>query len=179
MTDHPNSITFQAKDGRSLHIRPIQDGDALLLISIFEHMGSDSRYQRFHQSMDNPNRNRVQREAEQMVASVPDDSFGLITFAGDVPVGAARYIILEEEDKAEMAVSIIDEYQNSGIGSKLIALLADEGQKQGIRQLIASVQAENEAALRILEKLPFAHSQRLDDAVVEVEIDLTHRLPTS
>ncbi len=164
--------TYQVKNGRFIYIRPMQQGDAAVLIAIFEHMGTNSRYQRFHQPMDNPHPERVRREAAQMVANVPDNSLGLIAFDKDVPVGAARYVILEE-GCAETAVSIRDDYQNSGIGTKLVGLLAQEAQKRGLHQLVASVQAENEAALRILKKLPFPHSQRLDGSVVEVVIDLT------
>ena len=173
MTMTSSSTIFHSKNGRLIHIRPLQKGDAPLLISIFEHMGSGSRYHRFHQSVDSPNPNRVQREAEQMVASVPDNSFGLIALDGDAPVGAVRYVIFGDGDRAETAVSIIDDYQNSGIGSELVALLAQEAQKRSINQLVASVQAENIAALHILEKLPFPHNQRLDGSVVEVMIDLT------
>jgi RimJ/RimL family protein N-acetyltransferase len=178
MIDESTVMTFQAKNGRSIHLRSIQNGDAPLLVSIFEHMSSDSRYQRFHQTLDNPNPRRVWQEAEQMVAIVPKSSFGFIAFAGDVPVGAARYIIFEE-GKAETAVSIVDDYQNSGIGTQLVTLLAHEAKKRGVQQLVASAQVQNKAALRVLEKLPFPHTQRVEDSVVEVVIDLTAELTTS
>ncbi|MCB8942195.1 MAG: GNAT family N-acetyltransferase [Ardenticatenaceae bacterium] len=173
MNDESFVTTFVTKNGCTLRIRPMQHGDAPILIAIFEQMGSDSRYHRFHQPLDNPSPERVQREAEQMVAIVPNGSFGLIAFDGDVPVGAARYVIFEGEERAETAVSIIDDYQQSGIGTKLVALLAQEAHERGLHQLVANVQAVNTPALRIMEKLPFPHSQRLDGSVVEVVIDLT------
>ena len=164
-------MTFRAKNGRLIHIRPLQQDDAAFLVSIFEHMGSDSRYHRFHQSVDNLNLQRVQHEAEQMVELVPDNSFGLIAFEGELPVGAARYVLLEEK-QAEMAVSIRDDYQNSGIGTKLITLLAEAARKHGLYLLVANVQAENIPALRIMDKLPFPQSQHVDGSVIEIEFQL-------
>ena len=173
MNDEQFVTTFRAKNGRLIHIRPLQHDDAEFLVSIFENMGSDSRYHRFHQPLDNLSPNRVQREAAQMVELVRNNSFGLIAFDGDMPVGAARYVVFEDGDRAETAVSIRDDYQNSGIGTKLMALLAQEAQRRGLHQLIANVQALNKAALRILDKLPFAHSQQLDGPVMVVVIELT------
>jgi RimJ/RimL family protein N-acetyltransferase len=166
------TITWQTKDGRSLHIRPLQNDDAPLLVTIFDHMSSDSRYRRFHQPVDNLSIERVLEEAEGISATVPDDGFGLIALADDVPVGAARYVIFAE-GRAEIAVSIRDEYQNGGLGKQLVNLLAQEAKRRGIQQLTAEVQAVNTAALRILEKLPFPRTQSVDGAVIQVEIDLT------
>lgn len=173
MTLTLNQTTFQSKNGRFIHVRPIQAGDAPLLVSIFEHMSSDSRYQRFHQTMDSVEPQRVAQEADQMVADMADNSFGLIAFEDKLPVGAARYVIFAE-GKADTAVSIRDDYQNSGIGTTLIALLAQEAQSYGLTKLTVSTQAANKAALRILEKLPYARAQQLDGAVVEIEIDLSN-----
>jgi RimJ/RimL family protein N-acetyltransferase len=172
MIDEQKMTTWQTKDGRSLHIRPLQPDDAPLLVTIFEHMSSDSRYRRFHQPVDNLSAARVLEEAGEIAATVPDNGFGLIALAGDLPVGAARYVIFAE-GRAEIAVSIRDDYQNSGLGTRLVALVAQEAQKRGIKQLTAEVQTGNEAALRVLEKLPFPRTQALDGSVIQVEIDLT------
>ena len=172
MIDEQIMMTWQTKDGRSLHIRPMQHDDAPLLVTIFEHMSSDSRYRRFHQQVDNLSAARILEEAGEIAATVPDSGFGLIALAGDMPVGAARYVIFAE-GRAEIAVSIRDDYQNSGLGTRLVSLLAQEAQKRGIQQLTAEVQANNKAALRVLEKLPFPYTQDLDGPIVQVEIDLT------
>jgi len=172
MIDEQKMMTWQTKAGRSLHIRPMQPDDAPLLVTIFEHMSSDSRYRRFHQAVDNLSAARVLEEAGEIAATVPDSGFGLIALAEDVPVGAARYVIFAE-GRAEIAVSIRDDYQNSGLGTRLVTLLAQEAQKRGIQQLTAEVQANNKAALRVLEKLPFPYAQDLDGPIVQVEIDLT------
>ena len=172
MIDEQIMTTWQTKDGRFLHIRPMQPDDAPLLVTIFEHMSSDSRYRRFHQSVDNLSAARVLEEAGEIAATVPDSGFGLIALAGDMPVGVARYVIFAE-GRAEAAVSILDDYHNSGLGTRLVTLLAQEAQNRGIKQLTAEVQTSNEAALRVLEKLPFPGTQALDGSIIQVEIDLT------
>jgi acetyltransferase len=171
MIDEQTMTTWQTKDGRSLHIRPMQHDDAPLLVTIFEHMSSDSRYRRFHQPVDNLSEARILEEAGEIVATVPDTGFGLIALAGDIAVGAARYVIFAE-GRAEAAVSIRDDYQNGGLGTQLVTLLAQEAQKRGIQYLTAEVQANNKGALRVLEKLPFPCTQDLDGPIIQVEIDL-------
>jgi acetyltransferase len=173
MIDSSTVATLQAKDGRSFYVRPLQPDDTVHLISIFDHMGSDSRYQRFHQSVDNLNPQRVQQEADQIASTMLDDGFGLIAFADDTPIGAARYVVFAE-GRAEMAVSIRDDYQNNGIGTFLVELLAQEAKQRGLQQLTASVQASNKVARRLLEKLPFLHEWQLDGPIAEAVIDLSN-----
>jgi hypothetical protein len=45
--------TFQAKDGISVKVRPLQPEDAGHLVDIFENMSHESRYTRFNLPMTN------------------------------------------------------------------------------------------------------------------------------
>ncbi|MBT8386020.1 MAG: GNAT family N-acetyltransferase, partial [Ignavibacteria bacterium] len=73
-----------------------------------------------------------------------------------VGIGLARYI-REKEDptRAEVAITVIDEYQNSGLGTYLFQELLIYAKKNGIRTLASYVLKENVKMTRILDKFGF------------------------
>lgn len=170
------SDTFETKSGLKVRVRAIEPRDTPYLVDIFEHMGSESRYRRFHQTLDNVSPTRVWTEAERIAHADPETSEGLIAFAelpgeGDVPVAGARYIRLEPQ-VAEVAISVRDDLQNIGIGSQLLQLLVEEAKADGIHKLVATVQNSNKPMWHILNKLSYAMTRTPQGAVSDVEIDL-------
>lgn len=71
-----------------------------------------------------------------------------------VPIGAVRFVETSPEE-AEVAISIRDDYQNKGIGSRLMRLLVDEAQILGYRHLIAGIQNDNPAIWQVFSSLPY------------------------
>ncbi|HEX6385393.1 MAG TPA: GNAT family N-acetyltransferase [Anaerolineae bacterium] len=170
------SDSFETKTGLAVRVRPIQPDDAPYLVAIFEHMSSESRYRRFHQPVDNVGEARVWTEAERIAQADPETAEGLIAFADlpnepNAPVAAARYVRLEPT-VAEAAISVRDDLQNIGIGTRLLQLLAEEAREAGVHKLVAVVQNSNKPIWRILEHLSFAVKREPQGAVSEVEIDL-------
>jgi RimJ/RimL family protein N-acetyltransferase len=151
--------TFYAKDGILIGVRHLRYDDAVYLVDIFENMSSDSRYQRFHQTTDHVHSGRIWREAEAIAHMDTKKQGGLIAFADlpdkpNAPVGAARYICLDER-RADTAVSVRDDMQGKGIGTELLALLAEEARHNGLRQLVADVLNNNKGIVGVLKKLPY------------------------
>lgn len=176
MASYSASYSFATRTGLKVRLRHIQPDDAPYLVDIFEHMGSDSRYRRFHQPVDNVSPARVWTEAERIAQADPETSDGLIAFADlpdepDAPVAAARYIRLEPH-VAEVAISVRDDLQNIGIGTQLLQLLAQEARAAGIHKLVGTVQNSNEPIWHILDHLSFAVRRAPQGAVSEIEVDL-------
>jgi RimJ/RimL family protein N-acetyltransferase len=72
----------------------------------------------------------------------------------DVGIAVIRYIRDETDPtKAEVALTVIDEYQNRGIGIHLYNEMIEYACKNGIKLLINCVMKENTAMLKILEKI--------------------------
>lgn len=174
-----NMITIKAKDGTAVRIRPINENDAPHFVEIFEHMSSESRYRRFLQSLDNPSETLVWREAERIAHMDPRQQEGLIAFVDlpgrdNVPAGVARYVALEP-GIAEVAVSVRDDMQGKGIGTRLLQLLSEQASESGIRKLVGTAQNGNEALWRVLDKLSFPLHRTPDGTYSEIEIDLTRQ----
>ena len=77
-------ITFRSRAGHIVRVRPMQFEDSSLLVDIFENMSSESRYRRFHQTMDQVNPTRVHQEAANIAQADPSRNWGLIAFV-DLP----------------------------------------------------------------------------------------------
>jgi acetyltransferase len=68
----------------------------------------------------------------------------------ELGVGIARCIRSGEGDTAEVAVTVVDDYQHKGVGSLLVAELARFAKTQGINRFTAYVPAERR---RLLNRL--------------------------
>lgn len=68
-------------------------------------------------------------------------------------VGLIRYIREKNKpDEAEVAITVVDEYQNRGFGTLLYKELLTHAKQNGINTLIHYVQSDNCYMLKLLEK---------------------------
>jgi acetyltransferase len=169
--------TFHTKDGILIGVRHLRYDDAVYLVGIFENMNADSRYQRYHQTIDHIHAGRIWQEAETIAHMDAKKQGGLIAFAdlpenSNTPVGAARYVSLGDR-RAETAVSIRDDMQGKGIGSQLLGLLAEEARHSGFQQLVAEVLNSNRGIMGVLKKLPYEITRETEGnyCVLTVHLD--------
>jgi acetyltransferase len=155
--------TFRTRSGLPVRVRYLEPEDAPLLVNIFEHMGDESRYRRFNQSLETPSASRVWAEAEQIAQGVTTNSVGLIAFADlpdapDTPIGGARFVLLGSGE-AEAAISVRDDMQGHGIGTRLMKLLVQEARAAGLERLVGIVQNNNTAVWGLLRHIdaPIEH----------------------
>lgn len=89
----------------------------------------------------------------------------------EVGVAVARaYRDLEDPERAEVAIVVIDEWQGFGVGRFLLRVLAERCQAAGIRRWTASVLGENSEAVRLLESFGPVVERRWCGGVQEIEI---------
>ena len=128
--------TFETKKGLIVNTRPITSEDAPYLVDIFEHMSAESRYNRFLQTADHVDMDRIWTEAEKIADISQDNCSGYLAFADlpghpNAPVGGARYIKISST-QAEIAVSVRDDMQNMGIGTHLLSMLVRSALDDGV-----------------------------------------------
>ena len=171
------TVTFRSRADHLVQVRPMRFDDAPLLVDIFEHMTAQSRYSRFHQTMDHVNPSRVRQEAINIAQADSSNNWGLVAFADlpdrqNVPIGAVRFVRTAPYE-AEVAISIRDDFQNMGIGTQLMRMLAEEAHKMGLHQLVADIQNDNPAIWYVIKSLPY-HVHRLSEGVYSnIVISLT------
>jgi GNAT superfamily N-acetyltransferase len=79
------------------------------------------------------------------------EALGALDRAGGHGVGIARYIRdADDPQAAEIAVTIVDDWQGRGLGTELLAQLSGRARQEGIRRFTALADAGNVAVAALL-----------------------------
>jgi RimJ/RimL family protein N-acetyltransferase len=159
------------RDGSAVRIRPVHSADAALVADGFARLSLRSRQLRFLTAKKQLSSAELRyftdvdhHDHEALVAVSPADGRG---------VGIARYIRhADDPHAAEIAVTIVDDWQRRGLGTELAAQLSGRARSEGIRRFTALVAEDNVAVARMLRST----NARLADhglGADEYEIPLT------
>jgi GNAT superfamily N-acetyltransferase len=136
-------------DGARLTIRSIKPADAYPLLRMFDRLSPESIYHRFFSPIPRPRRAALLHLAgldhelhEALVAEIDHEI-----------VAVARYDGRPEENDAEVAVIVEDDWQDRGVGTMLLHHLARVGARRGLVAFRATVLGENRRALPFLRRL--------------------------
>lgn len=171
-TTRPVPVPAVLRDGTAILLRPIEPGDKWRLQAALRLLSERSRYRRFFSPIKELSPEQLRRLTEvdwvdhvAWVAGLPD--------AQRHPgIGVARYVRLKDEPEvAEAAITVIDDFQNRGLGHVLLHRLAHSAIAGGIRQLRAYVLAENRAMLVLLRELGVTESS-YEAGLVRVDVEL-------
>jgi GNAT superfamily N-acetyltransferase len=101
---------------------------------------------------------------EALVASDPKTGEGL---------GVARFIrSASDATVAEVAVTVVDDWQGRGLGTELLHELADRAREEGVKCFNATVLDSNRAMLEVFRELADVKVTGRDAGVVELLMDL-------
>ena len=173
LTGVPEGRPVVLRDGSVVLIRQVRSTDAPLLADGFGRLSAASRQMRFL---------GVKKElsaAELRYFTDVDhhdhEALAAVDQAGGHGVGIARYIRdAGDPQAAEIAVTIVDDWQGRGLGTQLLAQLSDRARSEGIRRFTALADAGNVAVAALLRNAG-ARLVRRGRGTVEYEITLTSR----
>jgi nucleotide-binding universal stress UspA family protein/RimJ/RimL family protein N-acetyltransferase len=167
----PASITL--RDGSRVAVRPLTADDKELLRAGFERLSMESRYRRFFSPLPRLSTSQLRYLTE--LDHHDHEALAAIEPATGALVAVARYVRSHEEPRvAEIAVTVVDDWQGRGLGGALQDALADRAREEGIDAFSAVVQADNEASLAMLEGLGDAVLSS-EGTTVELRIALPDR----
>ena len=121
----------------------------------YEHLSSLSKLHRFLAPVPHLTDAMLDRLVDQ-VDQV--DHVALVLFVLDPdrdgePAGIARMIrYAEERDAADVAVTVVDEYQGRGVATALLGELVRQ-RPEGVERIVTEVARDNEASLAMLRRL--------------------------
>lgn len=132
-----------------LRLRPLGKGEAGPLQEIFAGLGPRSREHRFL----SPKHRLTGADLRQLTNVDGHDRVALVAETPDGrPVGVARFVRNPDGESADVAVTVIDDWQGKGVGTLLATSLAARAQQVGIRRFILLIAPDNKAALRLMHR---------------------------
>jgi GNAT superfamily N-acetyltransferase len=158
------------RDETMVLVRPVEPGDKDLIRAGFDRLSDESRYRRFLTPMLELGQPMLRyltevdhHDHDAMVAVDPDSGEG---------VGIARFVRTGTSNNAEVAVTVVDDWQGRGLGTILLELLAERAREQGIETFSALTLTTNTEMLSLLRHLGSTRVIEREGSCIEVEEEL-------
>jgi len=152
-TSMPESTgsVHELADHTHVLVRPLLHSDRHELAIGYEHLSAEARRLRFFSA---PAR-LSDADLEYLTNLDYHDHFAWAAFAIDEPgqpgIGVARYIRdPTHPSHAEVAVTVLDDYQHRGLGTLLLEMLADHARRNGITTFVSHILWDNREILETL-----------------------------
>ncbi len=158
------------RDGSEVVIRQVHGEDAPLLADGFARLSPESRRMRFLRGKDGLTPAELRYFTD--IDHHDHEALGALDRAGGRGVGIARYVRdTGDPQSAEIAVTVVDDWQGRGLGAELLAQLSGRARAEGIRRFTALVSADNAAIAGLLRSVSASPIHR-EYGTVEYEIPL-------
>ncbi len=142
---------FVLKNGCEILVREIRKEDRLLFLTGFKSLSSESLYHRFNSSSFRLTDKYL--DYFTVVDSNSHCALGALDLSKENQPGIAvgRFIRLQQEpDYAELAITVLDEYQRLGIGTILFLELCRVAQSKNIQFFTFSIHAKRRGLFQFL-----------------------------
>lgn len=168
-------LEYLTSNGDRVRIRPVRPADKAGLRRGFERLSFESRYRRFLAH---------KKYLSDSDLSFVDESgrgrhYALVALALDASereqacVGVARFVRLAEAGcVAEMAVTVIDDYQRRGIGKALTRRLLADARSSGITRVRVTLLADNVPMRRLIASAFGTVAVKREGGLVSAELPL-------
>ena len=145
------SATEKLRDGRRLEVRAFKPEDGAGFVAAADRTGPLTRYRRFFTLKTSFS----EREKDFFLNVDFEKHVALIALIDEggrqAIVAGGRYVIMQPR-KAEVAFTVIDQYQGQGIAPILLRHLVGIARSAGLDTLIAEVLTENTQMLKVFER---------------------------
>jgi len=159
------------RDGSRVLIAPVRAGDAPLVAEVFARLSARSRRMRYLRTKDELTPAELRYFTE--IDHHDHEALGAVALADGRGVGIARYVRSAEDPRAaEVAVTVVDEWQGRGLGAELVARLSGRARAAGICRFTALAAADNVAVAGLARSFG-AHPVRGEFGTVAYEIPLS------
>lgn len=142
-------------DGTHAFILPLLPQDKELLREGYENLSAETRNHRFLASVPHLTEGMLHHLVDD-VDGVDHIALALVVLDEDnvgTPVGVARMIrYADRPTEADVAVTVVDDWQGHGVASALLAELVQE-RPVGVSRIVTAVAADNAASLAMLRRL--------------------------
>lgn len=159
---------WQLADGTNIKIRPIRPEDASIEQSFVRELSPQSKYFRFMASLNELTQTMLVRFTQLDY----NRELALIAVLEhpekETELGVARYVMNPDGESCEFALVIADEWQNKGIGSRLMNALIEAARQRGFKIMDGEILANNLNMLKLVERLGFSIHTNPGDQSIKV-----------
>ena len=157
------------RDGSTVVIRPVQPADTPLIREGLEHLSAVTRYRKFLF-----NRPLAASDVEAVTDRDRDhDALGAIDPTTGAGVGLARCVRHRDDPKvATAAVIVADEWQNRGLGTRMLRRLADRARAAGVERFESHMIVGDTTARQVFESVGPVETATRRGGVVDVTVRL-------
>ena len=126
----------------------LEPSDSDKVARLFGRLSAESLYRRFFSPIARP-----EQFAAALLRVDQRDRVAIAAVDGGEIVGVAQYARSKGRSEADLAIVVADAWQRQGIGTRLVAALADRAMSQGITAFAVDVQGDNLASIRLLRRV--------------------------
>ncbi|HTS52454.1 MAG TPA: GNAT family N-acetyltransferase [Burkholderiales bacterium] len=159
-------VRARLRDGVEIAIRPIGPEDAEREQAFVRALSPESRYFRFMSAL-------RELPADMLYRFTHPDfqrELALVALTGEGAatrqIGVARCVADADRTSAEFAVVVADEWQNRGVGTRLLCELMRAARAAGLRRIWGDILASNHRMLALMASLGFELQSAPDDPLV-------------
>jgi RimJ/RimL family protein N-acetyltransferase len=140
-------------DGARVVIRPIARGDEDVVREVFDHLGPESRMNRFLV----PKHKLSAADLRQLTAVDHRNHEAVAAYSAEdrSAIGIARFVRdRHEPGSAEVAIEIVDDWQGRGVGLVLLDALVARARRLRVRRFSVLMAPDNRRAARLMRHVP-------------------------
>jgi RimJ/RimL family protein N-acetyltransferase len=141
-------LRFEDREGREIEIRAYDgsDEECEALVSMYVSFDPADRAQGIPPSEER----RIRRWLDDVLA---EECLNVVAWHGETAAGHAT--LVPDGDAYELAIFVLQEYQEAGIGTHLLKALLGHGAASGVEKVWLTVERWNQAAVGLYEKMGF------------------------
>jgi len=140
---------FTDQEGREIEIRRYDDTPETL-VEMYRTFNPEDRAQ----GIPPTDEEAIRQWLETLLGT---DCINVVAFHGGAPVGHAM-LVPDRHGDSELAIFVLREYQQAGIGTVLVEALLGAGRREGVERIWLTVERWNEPAIALYRKVGFEAS---------------------
>ena len=142
------TVEIEIDDGVA-ELRPVLSSDAPLLEEAWMGLSADTRYARFGFGIDH----LTNQELKYLTDVDQRRHVAIGALIDGEAAGIGRYVQVEGSDCAEVALTVVDRFQQRGLGRELFKALVAVARHDGVDAFCFEVAPSNEAVKSLIERL--------------------------